>query len=177
MVYKEQSGISNFFESYGRAIIYILISIVYNIIGFGLVVGGFFLFDFTALLALIGGDFSVLLDPTAFFGNVASIIGFVLIILGFLFIMIGGFAAFIFTATRGPKFSKKVSFFGAFGGSLKILSGFIIFLVILIGLSIGSLYIPVPIVVIIINFFVYILGALTPFAMLFRIVDHITDKV
>ncbi|MHA1352734.1 MAG: hypothetical protein ACTSPP_08120 [Candidatus Heimdallarchaeaceae archaeon] len=69
MVYKEQSGISNFFESYGRAIIYILISIVYNIIGFGLVVGGFFLFDFTALLALIGGDFSVLLDPTAFFGD------------------------------------------------------------------------------------------------------------
>ncbi|MHA1303991.1 MAG: hypothetical protein ACTSQE_14070 [Candidatus Heimdallarchaeaceae archaeon] len=177
MSYNDKSGIAKFFGSYGKALLYILVTMVYSIIGIAFFVGGSFLIDFTLLMDMLSGDFSALLDPTGLFGSVTSIIGFVLIIVGFLFLILAGFSAFVFTATRGPKYSKDVSFFGAFGGAFKILIGFILFLIILIGLSIGSMYIGNTTVVLIINMVVFIFATLTPMAMMFRIVDFITDKV
>ena len=182
---KKPKGEDNFFEdvfdSFKQAIILFVMLIVYNLIPLGIAFGGYywaymstaFTTGYTELLNLVTGMLS---DPASILSTTLEW-GHYIIALAAILAIVSTAAAFLFTASRNDRIAKPVSFFKGFLGSWGILFTYAIVLAILgvIYFLIGKFVTSNDLLVNIVSIVIYVLAAVVPLAMIFRVIDYLLE--
>lgn len=169
---QKEGWLHNLVESYGHAIMYVIMSIIYGIIAGIVFAVGYFLNLATDkdLMDIINS-----LPEIDFGDSILTLIAIIIMLLGVVLFLLGGLSAFLFTATRNDRIAISVSFFGAYGASIKKLLSFLLILFIFGGTYFAVDYFVDGLPVTIVMYIVGVIYALTPVAMIFRIVDYILE--
>ncbi len=169
---QKEGWLHNLIESYGHAIMYIIMSIIYGIIAGIVFVAGYFLSltTETTLMNIVNS-----LPEIDFGDSVITLIAVIIMLLGVLLFLLGGLSAFLFTATRNDRIAVSISFFKGYGVSIKNLLSFLLILFLFGGAYFAVDYFVSGLPVTIVMYVVAVIYVLTPVAMIFRIIDYILE--